>query len=137
MTVEEATEAGWLLWKCSAQIKTSLETCKGVLREHALLRSKGEPGPLIFSGPGQVSCKVTLQEPSYQIRNEADILDLRESLPPEVYQDCFEERTTVGLRPGFQEFLFSQLTDEDQKALILAALDIDTPPPRVSFGASK
>lgn len=136
LTVGEATEVGWLLWRCSVQIKAAQEVCKQVLREHALTRSKGQPGPVDFFGSGQVSCRVTLQEPACQVREDVDIPALRAALPPEVYNECFEERTRLRLRPKLQELLASHLTD-DQKKVVFAALDIDTPPPRVGFGESK
>lgn len=116
LSEQEALETGWLLWRIGQLVQRAQEPAKSTLRDLALIYSKGEPGPVEFQGPGRVGCIVVIQKPTMRLRKDA----------PTVFQGfapLIEQGAQVddfGLNP-------------EAKGRLLEHIDIDTPPPRVSF----
>ncbi|OHD21608.1 MAG: hypothetical protein A2Y38_02180 [Spirochaetes bacterium GWB1_59_5] len=116
LTEDEALEVGWLLWRLGQLAQKAQEPAKETLRALALVKARGQPGPIEFQGPGRTACTVVIQKPQVRLRKDA----------PATFQ-------------GFAH-LIEQGGDIDSLGLfpeakdkLLAYIDIETPPPRVSF----
>lgn len=108
MTEEEALEVGWLLWRIGQLAEKAQDKAKEMLRLVALIKSRGQPGPVKFTGPGRVSCQVVIQEPRPKLRKDAPLGDVAPLIPKDVWNRLFEERYEVVPTADFQE-VFQQV----------------------------
>lgn len=125
---EEATAVGSILTDLVKRANKALEPLKEGLREDALDRSKGHPGPVYFNAPDGSQCIVVIPKQMPAIRPDANVEQIKTALGDRFGQ-YFTEKVVFGVRKDFS----TSTATPDEIKLVLQAIDINDGTPRVSF----
>ena len=129
----ELVRVGADLWEIRVQVESHVERIKAIIRS----REEGAQTQQLLRGPG-ATCLVTPQPTQVSVRKSVQLSELRRLLG-DTFDVLFEVTEQVAPRKGF-EAAITHVDDGLQVAAALAAVDIVTHKPRISFhleGGSK
>lgn len=108
-----------------------LDNLKEIVREHAQRRLGGEVGRCSLDGSDLGSAVVSVPEPTLRLARGHSADEMRRVLGP-AFANFFEETTLCKPTPEFAEHV-AALQDEEQRRLVLDAIEYVEGTPRVSF----
>jgi len=132
LNLEETVEIGHILWKLIQQANKHFTGIKARLRNTALAMTENAPGVAHMDGTDHAQATVTIPNPEFVVRKDADPEDIETALGgAEKVLFLFDIRTTFKPRREFENKL-PTLTDA-QREKLLNLMDLKSPTPRVSF----
>lgn len=124
-SVPELVRLGADCWDAANKLRAMAEVVKDQLR----VVTHKTAGQHLLRGPGAV-CQVTIQTPQPTLRQEVDVVTLRQALGPD-FQRLFRVQEVVTPREDFEKALLG--VDSSKRPLVLAAVDMVDHKPRMSF----
>lgn len=118
------------LYLVTRRSDTILSALKEALRDEAIRRSGGQPGPQVMFSDDGSKCTVMIFPPVMKSRKDADWQGLKAALGAR-FVDLFDEVTTFRPRKDFQEQAAS--LDPAHMQAVMNAVDMVADTPKVYF----
>ena len=130
MSTDELTSLGQRLWWLGKRVTKTFDPVKNKIREAAIAKMKGVPGPCKLESEDGSYAVVTIQKPVANVRKDSNMEQVRATLGDK-FDDVFVTTVQYKLKDGAEKVITT--LDDNSISAVMAVIDTTNITPRVVF----